>query len=302
MKRTLLILCLGAVLLPGVPAAAQAPRDTPPPAVEMARRERDLRALIAAGTATKDTYLDLTALRVRQRRFADAIEALRGAAELDPQSADVQHKIGLLSPEAANEGAADPAARQRILRAGIAAESRALELKPDYVDAMGNKQILLRLLAGAVADAAERERLIADADALLARAKEVHRQQHPDEPAKDAAADTTSFDGFAEPYEQTLARLQPLRVGGGVRQPTKVTDVKPVYPEAAQAARVQGVVIIEALIDESGAIANARVLRSIPVLDQAALAAVSRWRFTPTGVSGRPVAVTMTVTVNFTLQ
>ena len=300
--KTALVLafCLGG-LLPDATALAQTPRDTRPPSVEMARRERDLRAAIAGGTATRDTYMDLAELMVRQRRWADAMEALRGAAALDPQSVEVPHRIGLLSAEAATQ-AADPAARQAYLREGIAAESRALELKPDYVDAMANKQILLRLLANAVADPAERGRLIADADALRTRAMEIQRQQHPEQPAKDAAADAPSFDGFAEPYEQTLARLQPVRIGGDIRQPTKVADTKPVYPEAAQAARVQGVVIIEALIDESGAIANARVLRSIPALDQAALAAVSRWRFTPTGLNGRPVGVVMTVTVNFTLQ
>jgi TonB family protein len=62
------------------------------------------------------------------------------------------------------------------------------------------------------------------------------------------------------------------------------------------------VVIIEAIIDPSGSIANARVLRSIPLLDEAALGAVSRWQFTPTEVNGQRVGVLMTVTVNFTLQ
>jgi protein TonB len=82
----------------------------------------------------------------------------------------------------------------------------------------------------------------------------------------------------------------------------KTYDVKPVYPAGAQAQRVQGVVIIEAIIDPSGSVANARILRSILPLDEAALSAVSRWQFTPTAVNGVPVAVWMTVTVNFTLQ
>ena len=70
----------------------------------------------------------------------------------------------------------------------------------------------------------------------------------------------------------------------------------------AQQARVQGVVIIEALIDDRGEVANARVLRSIPMLDDAALSAVSQWQFTPTLLNGAPVGVIMTVTVNFTLM
>jgi TonB family protein len=108
---------------------------------------------------------------------------------------------------------------------------------------------------------------------------------------------------FAETFDRTLARLQPIRVGGGdVRTPTKLKDVKPVYPPIAQSARVQGVVLIDAVIDEAGHVANARVTKSIPLLDAAALDAVSRWQYMPNDADGHPVAVVMTVTVNFVLQ
>ena len=95
---------------------------------------------------------------------------------------------------------------------------------------------------------------------------------------------------------------KPLRIGGNIKQPTKVKDVKPVYPAIAQSARVQGVVIIEATIGPNGAVQEAKVLRSIPLLDAAALDAVRQWQFTPTTLNGVPVPVIMTVTVNFTLQ
>jgi protein TonB len=75
-----------------------------------------------------------------------------------------------------------------------------------------------------------------------------------------------------------------------------------VYPKAAQDARVQGVVILETLIGVDGKITNARVLRSVPMLDQAALDAVMQWEFTPTRLNGQPVPVLMTVTVQFTLS
>jgi len=93
-----------------------------------------------------------------------------------------------------------------------------------------------------------------------------------------------------------------VRVGGAVTQPTKVRHVNPVYPPAAQQARVMGVVILEARIEPDGKIINARVLRSIPLLDEAALAAVKQWEFTPTLLNGNPVPVIMTVTVQFSLQ
>ncbi|HEV3140539.1 MAG TPA: energy transducer TonB [Vicinamibacterales bacterium] len=93
----------------------------------------------------------------------------------------------------------------------------------------------------------------------------------------------------------------PVRVGGQIPQPTKIVDVKPVYPPIAQSARVQGVVILEATIAPDGTIQDARVLRSIPLLDAAAVDAVRQWRFTPTLLNGVPVPVIMTVTVNFSL-
>jgi protein TonB len=94
----------------------------------------------------------------------------------------------------------------------------------------------------------------------------------------------------------------PVRVGGEIKQPTKLVNVAPVYPPDAMAARVQGVVIIEATINAAGSVHSARVLRSIPMLDQAAVDAVNQWQFTPTLMNGQPVPVIMTVTVNFTLQ
>src|SRR5437867_309425 len=94
----------------------------------------------------------------------------------------------------------------------------------------------------------------------------------------------------------------PVRVGGNIRAPQKTKDVKPTYPAIAQSARVQGVVIIEATIGPTGLVQEAKVLRSIPLLDAAALDAVKQWVFTPTLLNGVPVPVIMTVTVNFTLQ
>jgi protein TonB len=93
-----------------------------------------------------------------------------------------------------------------------------------------------------------------------------------------------------------------VRVGGAIRTPTQLKKVNPVYPPIAQSARVQGVVIIEAIIGVDGRVSEAKVLRSIPLLDAAALDAVKQWQYTPTLLNGVPVPVIMTVTVNFTLQ
>jgi len=94
----------------------------------------------------------------------------------------------------------------------------------------------------------------------------------------------------------------PVRVGGIIRAPQKVHDVAPRYPVVAQQSRVQGFVILEAVISEDGAVQSLRVLRSQSLLDAAAVEAVRQWRFTPTLLNGQPVPVVMTVTVNFRLD
>lgn len=94
----------------------------------------------------------------------------------------------------------------------------------------------------------------------------------------------------------------PLRVGGDIKEPKKLKNVPPVYPRIAQAAKVQGLVIIEAIISKEGDVKDAKVIRSVPMLDSAALEAVRQWKYTPPLLNGVPVDVVMTVTVNFNLQ
>ena len=100
----------------------------------------------------------------------------------------------------------------------------------------------------------------------------------------------------------TINTAGAVRVGGGIKAPAKTLDVRPVYPAIAQSARVSGIVIVEARIGVDGSVEALQVLRSIPLLDQAALDAVSQWKFVPTLLNGAPTPVIMTVTVNFTLQ
>ena len=115
---------------------------------------------------------------------------------------------------------------------------------------------------------------------------------------------TMNVESGRQPCGVSTAPLSsaPVRVGGNIKAPTKIKDVRPVYPDEARAARVQGVVILEIAVESDGRVAQACVLRSIPLLDAAAVDAVKQWEFTPTLLNGAPVPVIMTVTVNFTLQ
>jgi len=104
------------------------------------------------------------------------------------------------------------------------------------------------------------------------------------------------------PPPPPAAPQAPVRLHDGMRAPRKIIHVNPIYPRVAQAARIEGVVILDAVIDASGRVTSVRVLRSRPLLDQAAIDAVQQWTFTPTLLNGVPVPIMMTVTVQFTLQ
>ena len=103
------------------------------------------------------------------------------------------------------------------------------------------------------------------------------------------------------PPPPPAAHRDPVRPGGDIRAPTKIKHVAPVYPALAQSVRKEGTVILEAVINEKGEVSQVRVLRSIQLLDDAAMDAVRQWRFTPTLLNGQPVPIVMTVTVTFRL-
>lgn len=130
----------------------------------------------------------------------------------------------------------------------------------------------------------------------------------PDLPVDDGAGVLGGFQSGADilapppPPPPVEKQVRTVRSGVQVVPPAKIRDAAPVYPAIAQSARVSGVVIIQATIGVDGAVVDATVLRSVPLLDQAALEAVRQWRYTPSRLNGEPVAVVMTVTVNFQLR
>jgi protein TonB len=94
---------------------------------------------------------------------------------------------------------------------------------------------------------------------------------------------------------------EPIRLHSGMQAPRKIVNVPPRYPTHAQLTRIEGVVVLDAVIDPTGRVTDVRVTRSIQALDQAAIDAVRQWRFTPTLLNGEPVSILLTVTVRFTL-
>jgi protein TonB len=95
----------------------------------------------------------------------------------------------------------------------------------------------------------------------------------------------------------------PVRIGGQINPPQLVKRVEPVYPQLAVNAHVQGVVILEATVDEEGAVREVRLLRSAnPLLDREAEIALRQWRYSPLVLNGTRVPFVLTVTLSFFLE
>lgn len=94
----------------------------------------------------------------------------------------------------------------------------------------------------------------------------------------------------------------PVRVGGRIREPRLIGRVDPIYPTLAKQTHLQGVVVIDAILDEQGNVVEAKIVSGPPLLIQSALDAVKRWKYEPTYLNDQPVPVQLNVTVTFRLN
>jgi TonB family protein len=101
---------------------------------------------------------------------------------------------------------------------------------------------------------------------------------------------------------EELPRIKPIRITSEIQQPKMIKRVEAVYPQIARQARIEGTVIVEATTDIYGRVRTVKVLRSVPLLDQAAIDAVRQWVYEPFLVNGKPREVSFTVTVVFALD
>jgi TonB family protein len=260
-------------------------------------------AFVAATRASeprRDALQTLAAFYNRQGQFDKTIATLEDLAAMTPGDPQGYQLVAVYYWEKAFKDLRLNDARKRAyIESGIDATDRALAINDSYVDALTYKNILLRMKANMETDAASRQALIAEADALRSRAIELQKSQ----PKPNHAF--SPLPGQAPPPPPPPPPLPdgltPVRIGGHIKPPVKVRDVKPVYPPVALESRVQGVVIIEIVVDTAGFVSDGKILRGQPLLDEAALDAVRQWQFQPTVLNGVPVPVIMTVTVNFTL-
>jgi len=95
---------------------------------------------------------------------------------------------------------------------------------------------------------------------------------------------------------------EPIRLIGDIRPPERILKIEPLYPELARRSRAEGKVILEIVVGRGGDVEGVKVLKSHPLFDEAAVEAVSQWKYEPALQSGRPVKVYMTVVVDFRLK
>jgi TonB family protein len=294
----------------------------------LAGKEADLEAKIAASPTTLPLYYQLAQLQERRGAYAEAeatllrareagpsdkgaamiiagfysrrgmadqaIAAWETAAQLDGGNPQAHVMVANAYLEKMNKDKAlVPAQQLTSLTEALAATDRALALDADNFPALSFKSTVLKQRATLETDPAQKQRLVAESEALRARAFEISKMR-----SGHAAESVSASPPPGGPAG--VAGAMPVRVGGNIPSPTRLRDVKPIYPPEAQSAGIQGVVIIETTIGIDGRVSGARVLRSIPQLDEAALEAVRQWEFTPTLLNGVAVPVIMTVTVNFT--
>lgn len=237
-------------------------------------------------------------LSSEQRAALDrAVEQARTAAAREPNAPDLLNDLSVaLWARATRDPEVSESQKVQWLQEAAAAEANALSIRPDYVPALVYKNLVLRALAIESTDLTARQSMLKEADALRDRAMTLQRTARalpPPPPPPPAPQDD---------FGLLVASTKALRIGGVIRPPTRTHYVAAVYPESAKTGGLQGVVILEALLDPAGRVAATRVLRSVPGLDEAAVDAVKQWEFEPVLLNGAPVSVVMTITVNFSLK
>lgn len=132
------------------------------------------------------------------------------------------------------------------------------------------------------------------------------------EPIRFAEIDSPVYDPNSEdvvygipdaPPGRGVAGAGPLRLTGDITPPQKIVYPQPRYTEEGRLQRIQGVVILEAVIDAMGNVGGVKVLKGLPMgLTDTAVEAASQWKFKPATLDGKPVAVFLNLTIRFSLQ
>lgn len=277
--------------------------------------ENNQRALLAQEAFLQTLALDrsntmalssLASLFLNQKKWDDARAWFQKMIALDPNNADAYYSLGFIAwsqwyPEYRKARASVglkpddpgpiPALTVRrdlqsrfgpLLEGGIADLQKALELNPQYEDAMAYMNLLIRERADLRDTREQWQRDVAVANQWIEKTLETKKLR-----------------------AQQLPPVQPgipptrIRIGGAVQAAKLVHRVEPLYPP--QQARIQGAVRLNLIISREGAVTNVTVISGHPLLVPAAVEALKQWTYTPTLLNGAPVEVSTEIEVPFTL-
>ena len=228
-------------------------------------------------------------------------ESEQTAAE-QPANASVQHLVGSLYFEKTRDQSLTADEKRAYIKRGLAAEDRALAADPDYIEALVYKNLLLRTQATLETDAELQAALLHEADTLRNRALELQRAWPasytipegtvvtPGPPPPPPPPPPGGVDG---PINWVYADTAITAVG---KAPVKTKDMRPVYAPMVIASGHKGEVVLEAKIDAAGKVAQLRVIKSQPMLTQAAIDAVRQWEFDPATVEAAGSLITVKAT------
>jgi TonB family protein len=219
----------------------------------------------------------------------------------------------------------DPAARlalknpcETVVADGMRNLNRALELDPQYDDAMAYLNLLVREWADAAESQKEYARQVAQADEWMQKALDTRRQKAEAGPTPDAGSRSGVLSAqipaqagppagrepgyVSSSGEGSRGTPQRIAVGAAVQERQLIRKVEPVYPELARAARIQGLVRFTVIIAKDGHVTDIQLVSGHPLLVTAAREAVAQWVYRPTLLNGQPVEVVTNVDVNFALE
>jgi TonB family protein len=181
---------------------------------------------------------------------------------------------------------------------GMSNLQKAIEVDPQYDDAMAYLNLMHRQVADTVDTAEDYKKHIAQADTWVQRALAIKKTK--------ASAGLGSNGQMAAapppaPGTQTPTMPGQIRIGGAIMAQKLIDKPLPPYPPLAKQARIQGVVRFDAVIGRDGSVSNLKLISGHPLFVPNATEAVRQWRYQPTLLNGQPVEVVTQVDVNFTL-
>jgi len=280
------------------------------------RAEEQFRRVLEIDPRNKTALSSLASLTLNQKRFDEALGWYGKVIAADPANADAYYTLGFVAwskwyPEYAKARASaglkpqdpgpipDAGVRQSLnsqygamLQAGIDALNKALELNPEYDDAMAYLNLLIRERADLLDSVAEYQQDVAVADQWVQKALAVKKAKA----ERRSTAAGLSVPPPPPPPTPFPAAQQRIRIAANVQEASLIQRVEPTPPAGVN---VHGDVVLAVVIGREGTVQEIQVMQGHPMLIRPALDAVKQWKYRPTLLNGNPVEVATQVTLQF---